>query len=114
MHLTASFITGIALLFRRKVLCGVVFCGQSVLFSGATILFALFYSLLFMFFGVDHFADNLKLPEGVELQEPLEIRPLVLNWNAMFPKMVGNLSHCHDVCISLCNRRLIAICILPK
>lgn len=78
VHLTASFIIGIAMLFRSKVLCGVVFCGQSVLFSGATILFALFYSLLFMFCGVDHFADNLKLPEGVELQEPLEKRALEL------------------------------------
>ena len=70
LHLAATFLFGMALVFRRRFLRGALYCLQGVLFICLELGFALGWSVVYMILGTDHFADNLRLPEGIELLEP--------------------------------------------
>lgn len=72
LQLAVVFIAGIVLMFKKHAGTGIAFCLEMVgcLFLSSFIFFCLAFVI-----GLndnDHFADNLKLPENVVLNEPLE------------------------------------------
>lgn len=72
LQVAVVFIAGIVLTFRKRAVTGMAFCLEMAGCLGIS--WFIFVVLLFamMFNHKDTFADDLKLPENVELSEPLE------------------------------------------